>query len=205
MRTPTAFRSEPDLSELIVPPNGDPRLKRAQSLVGTSEGRPEHDFYRTPAIAVEALLAVEKFYGDIWEPAAGDGAICRVLEKHRYMVKATDLIDRGYGEAPHDFVTSSYLSDNIVTNPPFTLAETFVKLALERTTRKVALLCKLQFLEGVKRKTLFETTPLKRVLIFSKRLTMTRNGADVPASGMICFAWYVWEHGYAGAPTIGWL
>lgn len=193
------------MSDLILPPDDDARLKRAQSLVGYSPGRTSFDFYRTPVNAVEALLAVEKFTGDIWEPAAGDGAICRVLERHGYPVRATDLIDRGYGEAPHDFLTSSYRAMNIVTNPPFSLAEKFVKLSLERTSGKVALLCKLQFLEGAKRKTLFETTPLKRVWVFSKRLTMTRNGADTPASGMICFAWYIWDHGYTGEPRIGWL
>lgn len=55
-------------------------LKRAQSLVGTSAGRPTNDYYPTPPEATQALLGVESFDGDIWEPACGDGAICRVLE-----------------------------------------------------------------------------------------------------------------------------
>jgi hypothetical protein len=182
----------------------DPKLKRAQSLVGTSEGRPDHDFYRTPPEATEALLNVEHFDGEIWESACGDGAICKVLEIHGHTIKATDLIDRGYGEV-HDFLSSPYRSDNIITNPPFRLAEQFIRLSLERTTRKVAMLCKLQFLEGAKRKQMFESTPLKTVWVFSKRLTMTRNGEKMDNSGMICFAWFVWSHGYTGRPTLGWL
>ena len=181
------------------------KLKRAQSLVGSSEGRPDHDFYPTPPEAVNALLEVELFEGVVWEPACGDGAICKVLEANGFTVVATDLIDRGYGETPHDFLTSKLTCDNIITNPPFTLAEDFIKLGLTRTTKKVAMLCKLQFLEGAKRKIMFESTPLKNVWVFSKRLSMTRNGEKMKNSGMIAFSWFVWEHGYTGKPTIGWL
>lgn len=183
------------------------RRQRAQSLVGTSPNRPANDFYPTPPLATEALLAVETFTGTIWEPACGDGSMSKVLEAHGHTVISTDLIDRGYGEAPHDFLTSTQTAANIITNPPFTLAESFVRLALARSTGKVAMLCKIQFLEGTKRRTLFETTPLARVWVFSKRLTLRRNGVTAPAaaSGMLCFAWHIWQHGYTGAPTIGWL
>jgi len=183
------------------------KLKRAQSLVGTSVGRPEFDYYITPPKATQKLLEVEHFHGGIWEPACGNGAICEVLKASGHVnILATDLIDRGYGETPHDFLTSPYKCDNVITNPPFTLAEQFVKLSLERTTEKVAMLCKLQFLEGVKRKTMFETTPFKSVWVFSKRITMARNGERKKySSSMIAFAWFVWEHGYKGEPKIGWL
>jgi hypothetical protein len=185
--------------------NKQEKLKRAQSLVGTSEGRPANDFYPTPPEAVEALLNVENFSGNIWEPACGDGAICEVLKAHGYTTIATDLVDRGYGIAPHDFLTSELTSDNIITNPPFTLAEEFVTRSLTKTSKKVVMLCKLQFLEGAKRKIMFESTPLKNVWVFSKRLSMTRNGEKMPNSGMIAFAWLVWEHGYKGKPMIGWI
>ena len=181
------------------------KLQRAQSLVGTSAGRPDNDYYPTPPAATEALLSVETFAGDIWEPACGDGAICKVLAAHGHQVIASDLIDRGYGEAPHDFLTATRTVANIITNPPFKLGEAFVRQALARSTAKVALLGKLQFLEGAKRKVMFETTPLARVWVFSKRLTMTREGKKMENSGMIAFAWYVWEHGYTGQPVLGWL
>lgn len=187
-------------------PIPDSKFKRAQSLVGSSAGRPDDDFYPTPPEAIGALLAVEQFEGEIWEPACGDGAICRVMEAAGYRIKATDLIDRGYGEAPHDFLDSPYRSANIVTNPPFKLAEQFVRLSLKRTTGKVCLLCKVQFLEGVKRKLMFESTPLKRVWVFSKRVTMARNGKrENYSSSMMCFCWFVWEHGFEDDPTLGWL
>lgn len=185
----------------------DDRRKRAMSLVGTSEGRPDHDFYPTPPEAVHALLSVEDFPGLIWEPACGDGAISKVLEETGHTVYSTDLIDRGYGSAgpEYDFLTYEYKSDHIITNPPFTLAEEFVRRGLAQTSGKVAILCKLQFLEGAKRKAMFESVPLKAVYVFSKRLSMTRNGEKMKNSGMIAFSWHVYEHGYTGKPTIGWL
>ena len=118
---------------------------------------------------------------------------------------STDLIDRGYGEGNTDFLTSDLTAPNIITNPPFSIAEPFLKHALNQTTGKVAFLCKLQFLEGAKRKIIFENSPLKTVYVFSKRLTMTRNGEKMKNSGMLAFCWLVWEHGYVGDPTLSWI
>ena len=181
------------------------RLKRAQSLVGFSNERADHDFYPTPPEATHALLQREKFEGLIWEPACGDGAISTILEDYGYEVRSTDLINRGYGTGDTDFLTSTLTAPNIITNPPFSIAEPFLKHALNQTTGKVAFLCKLQFLEGAKRKIIFETSPLKTVYVFSKRLTMTRNGEKTKNSGMLCFAWYIFQHGYEGEPTISWI
>jgi hypothetical protein len=183
----------------------DEKLKRAQSLVGYSNQRADHDFYPSPPEAIHALLRVENFVGDIWEPACGDGAISKILEEYGHVVKSTDLIDRGYGEGGHDFLWSTDTATNIITNPPFTLGQEFVEKALSATTDKVAILCKLQFLEGAKRKKMFESSPLKSVYVFSKRLTMTRNGEKMKNSGMLAFSWLTFEHGYTGKPTLGWI
>ncbi len=196
------------MSELIqLPTERQVKKLSSRNLVGSSEGRPEGDFYPTPANAVEALLMNETFTGSIWENSCGDGAICRVLEEHGYKdIIATDLIDRGYGETPHDFLTSTYSADNIIMNPPFSLAQQFVELSLARTTNKVAVLCKLQFLEGQKRKSFFESSPLARVYVFSKRVNFYRNGEKGNyGTSTMCFSWMVWEHGYEGEPVVRWL
>lgn len=187
-------------------PVSNQKLKRAQSIVGTSAGRPENDFYPTPPEATEALLSVEKFDGLIWEPACGDGAICKVLANRGHDVLATDLIYRGYGEGGHDFFKSPHRAANIITNPPYKLGEEFVRHSLSVTTGKVAMLMKLAFLEGAKRKKLYETTPISAVYVFSKRLTLYRNGEKGEySSGMIAYAWLVWDHNHQGAPKLGWL
>ena len=65
------------------------------------------DFFPTPPWATFALIDNEKFSGDIWECACGDGTMPRVLEQTGCVVPSPDLYERGYGEAGHDFLTPS--------------------------------------------------------------------------------------------------
>lgn len=177
-------------------------IDRARSLVGTGsnpDGRPDTDFYGTPTWATEALLDREPFGFSVLEPACGDGAISKVLTKH-HQVESYDLYDHGYGITGVDFLDFVWSLntqwDAIITNPPYRLAEEFLQHALDITrdsNGKVALLLKLQFLEGQKRKKILEQSPLSKVYIFSKRLTFTRNNEPVGNSGMMAFAWYVWD------------
>ena len=76
---------------------------RIRMMVGARKNRNKHDFYPTPEIATVRFLEAERFEGEIWEPACGDGAMSRVIERYGYRVKSTDLIDRGYGEGGVNF------------------------------------------------------------------------------------------------------
>jgi hypothetical protein len=178
----------------------------ARHTGGLGVGRPDDDFYPTPPIAVTKLLAAETFEGGIWEPAAGDGAIVRVLQEAGHEVTYSDLHDRGYGGGT-DFLTAERQVVNIITNPPYKMAAEFIDHALDCTTGKVAMLLRLAFLEGAMRRVKFEGSwPLARVHVFSKRLTMHRNGIVASKSGgCIAFCWMVFEHGHKGSPTIGWI
>ena len=170
------------------------------------DNREKDDFYPTPPEGTEALLRVETFSGAIWEPACGDGAISKVLESRGHEVISTDLVDRGYGAARIDFLMEwAPRAPNIVTNPPFKMVAPFLRHALQLTTGKVAMLLRLQCLEGAERREIFDASPLKNVWVFSKRLTMYRAGKPTGEGGMLAFAWFVFEHGYTGKPTLGWL
>ncbi len=171
-------------------------------MVGSRNNRVKHDFYPTPEIATVRLLDREKFDGDIWEPACGDGAISRVLERYGYRVKSTDLIDRGYGEGGVDFLRCNYQTENIFTNPPFKFANKFVHHALEHATRKVVMLLRLNFLESQRRKKLFVDFPFSKLYVHSERIPFK---ANTDANNAIAFAWFVWDFGYTGKPTIEWL
>ena len=102
------------------------------------EKREEHDYYATHPHAVEIALPVFEKIGlggehkRVWECACGEGHISKTLEKHGYRVLSTDLIDRGYGHQ-QDFLETtmhnSFVSMDIITNPPFALAEQFVEHA----------------------------------------------------------------------------
>lgn len=184
-------------------------LSTAQRIVGSSHvDREKDDFYPTPPEATEALLRVESFEGAIWEPACGDGAISRVLEAAGYDVVSSDLVDRGYGEARHDFLMEwRARAPNVVTNPFFKLAIEFVRHALSLTLGKVAILARLNFLEGRERALLFRTLPPARVWVFAWRLPFSRGGKDagLGGGGLISFAWFIWDHQHKGPPTLGWL
>jgi len=179
---------------------------RAHSLVGSNpEGRPENDFYPTPRIGTLGLLKVEKFIGDIWEPACGDGAMAIVLREFGYEVLGSDIEPRNYGMTL-DFLKSTELeAPNIVTNPPFKIMQEFATHALGLGCEKLCLLGKLAFLEGQDRTKWLETTPFKCAYVFRKRLTLYRYGEKMKNSGMIAFAWYVWEKGHVGEPVIRWI
>jgi hypothetical protein len=179
----------------------------ARGIIPDAINREPNDFYPTPPAATRALLAVEKFDGWIWEPACGDGAMSTVLLEAGYTVYSTDLINRNYGVPNHDFLADKSKAPNIVTNPPFKIAQQFVEHALACATGKVAMLCRLGWLEGIERNRLFKTTPLARVWVFSNRIPMARSGTDFGkgGGGMIAFAWYVWDHTHDGPPTLGWL
>lgn len=179
--------------------------QRAQSIVGYSRNRAKHDFYPTPTYCTEDLLARETFYGTIWEPACGDGAISKVLMSRGFDVISTDLIYRGYGEGGKDFFEQEMVVDSIITNPPYSLGQKFVEHALECTTHKVAMFLKLVFLEGQRRQAMFLSSPLARVWVYSRRVTQHRNGIQGNYTGMMAFAWFVWEHGYEGDPVIKWI
>lgn len=172
------------------------------------EGRPPTDFYRTPEIATTKLLNVEEFDVNVLEPACGDGAISTILKKQNYTVQSQDLYDYGYGEPGRDFLTYNQPWPAIITNPPYNLAKEFVMHSLRLTEPdwgKVALLLRLSFLEGQERKSLFENSPLKKVYVFSKRITFTRPGDTAKYSGMMAYAWYVWDWKFGGIPQLGWI
>lgn len=170
------------------------------------EGKRERhaeDFYRTGEIATRALLAVERFPGTAWECACGDGAMSRVLERESAgttHVLSTDLVDRGYGTPGLDFLRcpAAIGIDHVVTNPPFRLVDEFALKAIElRLPGKVALIARLQWLEGQRRKRkIFDRFPPARIWAFSYRIPMTRGDLDTPRVGLVAFAWYVFEPPY---------
>lgn len=164
------------------------------------------DLYETPPEATLALLRVESLPRYLWEPAAGRGAIVRILRAAGHEVIASDLVD--YGEPTHfhrrDFLMEQKAPDNcqaIITNPPYKLAGEFITHALDLCP-KVVMLLRLAFLESTRRTTILEGGYLARVHVFRNRLPrMHRDGWDgKQASSSIPFAWFVWDRDHKG-PT----
>ena len=176
-----------------------PTAKRSADLDGP-------DFYPTPRWATFALIESERFAGDIWEPACGDGAMSDVLAETGNRIISSDLYDRGFGEIGRDFLGTSRRAPNIITNPPYNSAEGFVATGLKASEGKFALLLRLAFLEGANRaNTIFHRVPPSRVWVFSERITFYPKDAVIAGSGTTAYAWFVWDKDHAGATELAWL
>lgn len=176
-----------------------PTLKRVADIDGP-------DFYPTPPWATYALIDNEKFCGEMWEPACGDGAMSNVLADCSTSLRSSDLYDRGFGDIGTDFRLVTDKADNIVTNPPFNAAEDFVHSGVKCAKQKFALLLRLAFLEGAARqKSIFNIYAPSRVWIFSERITFYPKGAEKKGSGTTAYAWYVWDKDHLGPTQLNWL
>ena len=172
--------------------------------------RQKDDFYATPAATTRALLKKEGFFGRIWEPCCGEGHMSEVLIDEGYTVESSDLVDRGYGTSKVDFLMETEVRANIITNPPYKDAEAYVRQAIRLSEFKCALLLRLNFLEGIKRRSLFESDPPVRVYVFSRRQAFMKNGEDYSGrGGMMALAWFVWDNrfppDYTNEPVLGWI
>ena len=155
----------------------------------TKYGRKASDYYPTPPEATQALLDFLNIpHGTvIWEPACGEGHMVQVMEKNGFEVIATDI------QSGTDFLTAEMPCNTewIITNPPFSLAEQFIRRSAEHN-KPFALLLKSQYWHAAKREALYwEITP-EYVLPLTWRpdfLFKTR-GKGAPLMEVI---WCVWR------------
>ncbi len=178
----------------------------------SSNEREENDFYATDPRAMDELLLRERFQKRVWEPAVGQGHLARRLEQFGHEVRCSDVIDRGYPNTEIvDFLNFYGKWDgDIVTNPPYKFANAFIENALRAVSdgAKVAMFLKLTALEGEERyRKIYSVTPPLHIYVFVKRVQCARNG-DFEGYGngsAVCYAWFVWQKGYAGDPVVRWI
>jgi len=187
-------------------------MKSASTLgVNPNTEREQEDYYATNPNAV--LLFLEnlgdlKLNNNLWECACGEGHISKILLKKGYNVKSSDLINRGFGEQQDFLKYEERFDGDIITNPPFILAEDFIKKAIEvlKDGNKLILLMKIQFLESESRYNLFKKYPLKYIYVHSSRQLCSRKGDfENYKSTTLCYCWYVWEKGFNGETIIRWI
>lgn len=172
-----------------------------------------NEFYPTPPEATRALLSVETFDGDIWEPACGDGRIAKVLADHGHAVIATDLHAYGHGRAGVDFLRQHEpMAKHIVTNPPYGwgLADRFVRRALSLTRHtggKVAMLLNMASLCHPIRTPEWQQTPPARLYAIDDIVCWPedRYGPAPERFKRHRYVWAVWTPDHAGPPSFWWL
>lgn len=145
---------------------------------GSGYARIERDAYWTPTWVFDALYAVECF---------------------------TCPFDAAPRDATFDFLTQEWIDPprEIVTNPPYSLAEAFVRRALALAD-KTAMLLPIAFDAAKGRRDLFESAPFKAKYTLVKRIRW-ENIEQKKAGPSQNHAWFVWERGYQGKPFMGWL
>jgi hypothetical protein len=185
--------------------------------------RADGEWYVEPTDCTTALLTVERFRGQVWDPACGGGNVVRALDAADRAAFGTDIVDRGWGQSAlwhgvRDFLTADparFPAQNIITNPPFgkgKLAEAFIRHALMSPhLAKLAVFVDARFLYSTKRaQGLYAEHPPSRVWIIAPRPSCPP-GAYLAAGnkaqgGTADFVWIIWDrtHPHVGT-SINWL
>jgi hypothetical protein len=186
------------------------------SATGRSDVREKDDFYETPEWCTRAILPHLAPLPDVMhmvlEPAAGNGAIARVLLgsgpvlPNRLVMIEVDDARAAECSAVGDCHAADFLEwarrpiigdacfdcfDLVITNPPYRLAVEFVRasLGLIRPGGEVAMLLRLNWLASQRRAAFHRTHP-SDVYVLPRRPSFVRGTTDATDYG-----WFVWGPG----------
>lgn len=130
------------------------------------------------------------------EPTANRGHMVKPLREYFAEVEASDVRDYGAGFPVQDYLFGPLPNpvDWTIKNPPYRLAEQFIKRALDTSRIGVAAIVRSAFLEGQGRyETLFRENPPSYVLQFTERVVMHRGKLSEKGSTATAYAWLVWK------------
>lgn len=178
--------------------------------------RDPNDWYVEPESCSRALLNVEHFKGGVWDPACGTNRIVDSSREAGLYAIGSDLMIRNEKvDFQANFLEQTRMPDmtnNIVSNPPFGIAEEFYHHGLELLPMggKLAFILPMVWLSGFsKKRDWLPTSPLRKYFAISPRPSMPP-GAVIQAgikagNGTKDFAWFVWEKGFKGKAEVGFL
>jgi trans-aconitate methyltransferase len=145
----------------------------------------------------------------VLEPSVGGGAFARAVAQRwpQALLEGVDIDPTVTGRHDVDsFECCDFLAhytqyDLIVGNPPFTHAESHVRQALSLAAPGgvVAFLLRLAFLEGQRRRALWDAFPPAEVHVLSRRPSFTGGGTDSAAYGF-----FVWNQ-FSATTKLSWL
>jgi hypothetical protein len=165
-----------------------------------TEPKDSLDNFPTPPWAVRALLEHVIRYDihkgmSCLEPACGNGHMSTVLKEGFDKVISSDIRDYGNHKV-RDFLSGANIpiTDWIITNPPFCLAQEFALRAIKISRIGVALFTRTAFIESVGRydnllNVLLPTT----IAQFVERVHIVKGRLDRYASTATGYCWIVWR------------
>lgn len=168
--------------------------------------REYYDHYVEPEWCSQRLFDVVGFMGGIWDPFCGFGRIINAARAKGYRAEGSDVVDRGFGAKFNFWDMRGRTVPNIVSNPPFDEFQNIALRCLEIATDRVALVWLVRTLPAAR---WLRDTPLRQILYLTPRPSMppghTILAGEKPGGGKQDFCWLIWEYGYKGEPTVGWL
>ena len=167
------------------------------------------DFFPTPPWATRALCehVIELRGRTVWEPACGEGHMAKPLKEYAVGVLASDVHDYGYGDV-NDFLFPGFahVVDWVVTNPPFRLAEQFIRRGIEVATEGVAVLVRTSFIESVGRyENLFRDMPPSIMAQYTERVPMAKGRCLKETVTATAYCWLVWRRHLRMPTRLQWI
>lgn len=189
-------------------------------MSATNRGAKRHpqDFYETPSWCVEALLPELRFHvEDVIDPCCGNGAILKALFKYwpngplqlqgieidsDRAKSATEWTQRS-GPPSCVIQCGDFLSspaprcaprcgvDCVITNPPYSFAEQFVRRAhlWVKPSGCIIMLLRLAFIASQNRKALFEDHPIDHIYVLPRRPSFSGDGKSDASD----YGWFQWR------------
>lgn len=179
------------------------------STNNASGKRKESDYYATPYELTRRFLDrwnIDKSFL-ILEPCFGEAnAIVKVLQEKGF----TNIVSHDLNIDGIDFLKYNEKVDYLITNPPYSLAYEFIQKAKIITDKQFAMLLPLSYLHGKKRYDniwLDQNFPLKEIYVFTRYPMLGEELRDDGKmnTGMMVYAWFVWDRHYKESPIINWI
>jgi len=186
-----------------------------QNMMGRKKSTQDDglDYFPTPTMALDKLLIELVLHNPdllpnhlCWEPACGDGRLSKILHTATggRKILSTDIVDRGYRGQDRvlDFLDNDSVFEmlrakwhgDILTNPPFKLAEPFLHQAMRITgdTSKIYLLLRSMWQESKGRyERIFSVYPPDYIYQASGRIKFTQGTGK--GGGMVPYSWFIWD------------
>lgn len=168
-------------------------------------------WYVEPAWCSKRLFEVEKFTGQIIDPACGVGVILKEALAAGYAISGGDIVRRcrwldGNFHRRNFLDWRGRIRGSVVTNPPFDHVQEFCTHALAMGATRVAAIMLVRRLNAAH---WLEKLPLRRVWLLTPRPSMPPGAwiaaGNKPGGGTQDFCWLLFERGYPGRPEINWL
>lgn len=176
---------------------------------------PLEAYFTPPEVAEAAMRMLSRKFPvfeprNCLEPGCGEGVHCDSALIQFPMIEQSIAVDITDRNVAHTFYRSDFLSwetgeafDLIVTNPPFSLAERFVRKSVSLLTPGGLglYLCRYSFIATIKRQSLWSTVNLREVWIVVPRPSFQFGGNDACE-----YAYFLFDRGVPSKqPKLDWL